>query len=121
MSKSPETLSRRECLTRGLSSLVTLPLGVAAASTPALAAEHPANRVSESEPTAQALGYVHDAAQADITKFPKRAGASGAQQFCSNCNFYTADAKAEWGPCIMFGNKLVRGQGWCNGWIAKTA
>ena len=121
MSNSPEILSRRDCLKRGLSSLVTLPLGFVAASTSVLAAENPATRVSESEPTAQALGYVHDAAQADITKFPKRAGASGAQQFCSNCNFFQADAQTEWGPCVMFGNKLVRGQGWCNGWVAKTA
>ena len=119
MPNHPETLSRRDCLKRGLSSLVVIPLGLTAASSSALAANHEAPKLSESDPAAQALGYVHDAAKADIKKFPKRAGANGAKQFCSNCRFFQADAKAEWGACQIFGQKLVSGPGWCNGWIAK--
>ena len=119
MPNHPETLNRRDCLKRGLSSLVAIPLGLAAASPLAFAANHEAPKLSESDPTAQALGYVRDAAQADMKTFPKRAGAEGAKQFCSNCRFFQAEASAEWGPCQIFGQKLVSGPGWCNGWVAK--
>jgi hypothetical protein len=121
MSTTPETLSRRDCLKRGLSSLVAIPIGLAAASLSAVAAGHTGPKLSESDPTAQALGYVHDATKADINKFPKRAGADGATQFCSTCRFFEAEADAEWGPCQIVGQKWVRGQGWCNGWIAKAS
>ena len=76
--------------------------------------------VAESDPLAQAMGYKADAIQVDIAKFPKRAGETGAKQFCHNCALYGADAESATGPCSIFQNKLVSGKGWCNAWVAKS-
>ncbi len=78
------------------------------------------DKVSESEPLAQAMGYVEDASRVDTAKFPKRAGEAGAKQFCNNCALYAGEAGSEFGPCSIFQNRLVAGQGWCNAWVAKT-
>lgn len=77
-------------------------------------------KVSEDDPTAVALGYVHDAASVDTSKFPKRAGEAGATQFCDNCSLYQAAEGEEWGKCSIFPGKLVKGAGWCNAWVAKA-
>jgi hypothetical protein len=116
---APESLSRRDCLLRGLTSLVAIPVCLAVAGPSVATAAPPANALSEDNPTAKALGYVADATKTDIKKFPKRAGANGANQFCSTCQFYQANAKAEWGPCAIFPNQVVSGQGWCNSWVVK--
>ena len=76
--------------------------------------------VAESEPLAQAMGYVTDASKADTTKFPKRAGEAGAKQFCHNCALYAGEADSESAPCSIFQNRLVSGAGWCNAWVAKS-
>ena len=74
----------------------------------------------EKDPKAEALGYRNDAAKVDTAKFPKRAGEAGAKQFCHNCALYGADADSASGPCSIFQNKLVAGNGWCNAWVAKS-
>ncbi len=76
--------------------------------------------VAESEPLAQAMGYVADASKVDTTKFPKRAGEAGAKQFCHNCALYAGEADSESAPCSIFQNRLVAGAGWCNAWVAKA-
>ncbi|HET6564908.1 MAG TPA: high-potential iron-sulfur protein [Xanthomonadales bacterium] len=76
--------------------------------------------VAESEPLAQAMGYVEDASKTDTAKFPKRAGEAGAKQFCHNCALYAGDASSETAPCSIFQNRLVAGAGWCNAWVAKS-
>jgi hypothetical protein len=76
--------------------------------------------VTESEPLAQAMGYVEDATKTDTAKFPKRAGEAGAKQFCDNCALYAGDAGSESAPCSIFQNRLVTGKGWCNAWVAKS-
>lgn len=76
--------------------------------------------VSESEPLAQAMGYVTDATKVDTTKFPKRAGEAGANQFCYTCALYAGEADSESAPCSIFQNRLVAGKGWCNAWVAKS-
>ena len=76
--------------------------------------------VSESEPLAQAMGYVTDATKADTTKFPKRAGEAGAKQFCHNCALYAGEPDSASAPCSIFQNRLVSGGGWCNAWVAKS-
>lgn len=78
------------------------------------------DEVSEDEPLAQAMGYVKDASKVDTTKFPKRAGEEGAKQFCHNCALYAGEADSETAPCSIFQNRLVRGAGWCNAWVAKS-
>jgi hypothetical protein len=76
--------------------------------------------VVETEPLAQAMGYVTDASRVDTAKFPKRAGEAGAQQFCHNCALFAGEADAEQAPCSIFQNRLVAGAGWCNAWVAKA-
>ena len=78
------------------------------------------DEVTEDEPLAQAMGYVKDASTVDTAKFPKRAGDEGAKQFCYNCALFAGEADAETAPCSIFQNRLVRGQGWCNAWVAKS-
>ena len=79
-----------------------------------------ADEVTEDEPLAQAMGYVADASTVDTTKFPKRAGDEGAKQFCNNCALYAGSADDEVAPCSIFQNRLVKGAGWCNAWVAKS-
>lgn len=78
------------------------------------------DKVAESEPLAQAMGYVEDASKVDTAKFPKRAGDAGANQFCNNCALYAGDPDSESAPCSIFQNRLVSGTGWCNAWVAKS-
>ncbi len=77
-----------------------------------------ADKVTEDDPTAVALGYLHDASKVDTAKWAKRAGDAGAKQFCNNCALYV-DQGDGWGACSIFQGRLVNGQGWCNAWIAK--
>lgn len=79
-----------------------------------------ADEVSAEEPLAQAMGYSPDAANVDTAKFPKRAGEAGANQFCHNCALYAGTADDATAPCSIFQNRLVRGEGWCNAWVAKS-
>ncbi len=78
------------------------------------------DEVAADEALAQAMGYVLDAATVDTAKFPKRAGEAGANQFCKNCALYAGTADDETAPCSIFQNRLVRGAGWCNAWVAKS-
>jgi hypothetical protein len=79
-----------------------------------------ADEVTEEEPLAQAMGYKKDASTVDTAKFPKRAGDAGGNQFCHNCALYGGSAEDETAPCSIFQNRLVRGAGWCNAWVAKA-
>ena len=65
--------------------------------------------LTESDPTAKALGYVEDAGKVDKTKFPAyKAGAR-----CATCNFFQGKPGDEYGPCQIFPGKAVAGKGWC--------
>lgn len=79
-----------------------------------------ADEVPEDDPLAKAMGYFKDASAVDTAMFPKRAGEEGAKQFCYNCQLYVGEADAETAPCSIFQNRLVRGAGWCNAWVAKA-
>jgi hypothetical protein len=79
-----------------------------------------ADEVAEDEPLAQAMGYRMDATTVDTAKFPKRAGDAGANQFCNNCALYAGGAEDATAPCSIFQNRLVKGAGWCNAWVAKS-
>lgn len=113
--KNSRKLDRREFLKISIKAGGSA-LALTAISLPVLAQDV----VSESEPLAQAMGYVADASKVDTSKFPKRAGEAGAQQFCHNCALYAGDADAEFAPCSIFQNRLVAGKGWCNAWVAKS-
>lgn len=100
--------TRRRFLELGIGSLLLLPF---VGRLPA------AERLSEDDPAAQALGYRHDADNVDVAQFPKRAGPEGAAQLCANCRFLSGAPGEEWRPCSLFGNRLVNARGWCNSWL----
>ena len=75
-----------------------------------------APHVSESDPTAQALGYKEDATKVDKTKYARYV----AGQQCNNCAFYQGKATDPWAPCPMVGNKAVAAKGWCSAYSKKA-
>lgn len=108
---------RRQFLKLGLTSLAYLPLASIAYRT-VNAADLPL--VDEKDPSAVALGYVHDAADVDTAKFPKRTGDAGSKQFCYNCALYQGQGREGAAPCSIFPGKQVKAAGWCNAWVAKA-
>ncbi len=78
------------------------------------------DKVVETEPLAQAMGYAIDATTVDTAKFPKRAGEAGAKQFCHNCALFAGEPDSAFAPCSIFQNRLVANSGWCNAWVAKA-
>jgi High potential iron-sulfur protein len=70
------------------------------------------DKVSESDPTASALGYKMDA-----TKATNRKDASAV---CANCNLYSGKPGDADGACSIFGGKLVSAKGWCTAWVKKA-
>ncbi|MGB5734825.1 MAG: high-potential iron-sulfur protein [Thiohalocapsa sp.] len=70
------------------------------------------------DPTAIALKYKHDAAQADRAA-AARPGAPPEEQNCINCQFVQADS-GDWRPCTLFPGKLVAANGWCSSWTIKA-
>ncbi|MCC5884909.1 MAG: high-potential iron-sulfur protein [Gammaproteobacteria bacterium] len=87
----------------------------AAPAQPSPAAAMP--KLEESDATARALGYVHDANDVDASQQPRFQDG----QLCENCALYTPDSsdEADWGGCSIFPGKLVNAKGWCNAWVAK--
>jgi High potential iron-sulfur protein len=73
-------------------------------------------RVSESDPLAQALGYKEDAAKVDRAKYP----AFKPGEKCATCRFFQGAAGQPYGPCQIFSGKLVHSGGWCTSYNAKT-
>lgn len=81
-------------------------------STPAASGEMV--KIEESDATAKALSYVHDASTVDKSKHPRFA----AGQNCAGCAQYKANDADGWGGCAIFPGKLVADGGWCAGFIA---
>ncbi len=107
---------RRDFLKR--SSLAVTSIVLAARAADATAQQKPAAlpRLDEKDPTAAALGYVHDAAKADKKKF----ASWKPDQDCANCNLYQAKPTDAWGPCAIFPGKQVAAKGWCAAWVKKA-
>ncbi len=103
-------INRREFIATGAALWATALIPVVVRAEPA------APILQETDAIAVALGYKKDASAVDVVKYPKRAGAAGASQFCSNCRLYSAQADGL-GGCSAIPNKLVAGKGWCNAWI----
>jgi hypothetical protein len=75
--------------------------------------------VKEDDPLPKGLGYVHDATKAVRAD---KAGTKGADQLCSNCQFYVKSGelnKEEVGKCQLFPKGVVKAKGWCKSWIKK--
>jgi hypothetical protein len=73
-------------------------------------------RLDENDPQAQALGYVHEAVDADTTKYPQYV----AGQMCSICAQYQGGADEEWASCSIFPGRLVKSMGWCSVYVPKA-
>lgn len=85
---------------------------VGAAGLPAELRAQELPRLDESDPTARALNYAHDATTVDAAKrFEGR--------FCNNCVLYQGAADDDWAACSIFPGKLVAGKGWCSAWAPK--
>ncbi len=74
------------------------------------AARAQSTRLEESDPAAQKVGYVHDAARVDKARFTTYQ--SG--QNCAGCSLYQGDTGSAWGGCVLFGDRQVAAAGWCS-------
>ncbi|CAD6557563.1 high-potential iron-sulfur protein [Paraburkholderia sabiae] len=98
------TTTRREFIVAGLGSAVGM-------CTVLIASDARADeKLSESDPAAQAVGYVSVAAKVDKARFPNYA----AGQTCNNCSLFQGNPTDAWGGCTLFGTKQVAGGGWCS-------
>ncbi len=73
-------------------------------------------QLSEDDPTATAMKYVHDASKVDASTRPNPA----AEQNCANCALIQGADGDEWRPCPIFPGKLVASAGWCSVWAPKA-
>ena len=73
-------------------------------------------KLEESDPTAQALKYVHDASSVDPASRPNPAP----EQTCANCALIQGADGDAWRPCQIFPGKLVDANGWCSVWAPKA-
>jgi High potential iron-sulfur protein len=103
------SLSRRAFIENG--AVLIAVIGVCDAAWSAASAD----MLSESDPTAVALGYKANASSVDKAKFAQYA--SG--QSCSNCALYQGAAGSSSGPCPIFAGKTVSAQGWCASYAKK--
>ena len=105
---APALATRRRFIKISVAGLAATPFAAALFSGAAQAVD----TLSESDPTAVALGY-----KADATKAPARKDTTAT---CSNCSLYSGKPGAANGPCAAFGGKLVSAKGWCNAWAKKA-
>jgi hypothetical protein len=78
---------------------------------------HAQERVTEDDELAQQLGYKEDASEVDPNEWPDYQEG----HTCANCQLYRGEEGAEWGPCDIFGGRLVSAKGWCMSWLEKEA
>ena len=72
-------------------------------------------KLEVNDPAALALGYVENAAAADVKKYPAHVpGAS-----CDNCLQLKGAPGNRYRPCGLFPGKLVSVSGWCSGWTPE--
>ena len=110
MSQTSTDLQRRRVLALAAASVVAVPLASLATRGSAIASELP--RLSEDDPTAKALSYVHDAANA-------QAGKRKDGTYCKNCNLIKGNEGA-WRGCAICPGKAVNADGWCAGWVGRV-
>ena len=100
------TASRRRFLTTVGSATALSAIGIRV-----VAADLP--KLDESEPSAVAFKYVHDASTvAESVRAQK-------DRYCYNCSLYAGSEEDEWAACAIFPGKAVAGQGWCSVWAPK--
>ncbi|MDE1894043.1 MAG: high-potential iron-sulfur protein [Xanthomonadaceae bacterium] len=102
MSNGKEIESRRRFLKIAAGTTVAAAF---AGGLPGLARAADLPPLSESDPTAKALGYVENAGK--TANAARKAGDD-----CSNCQFYSGGPTGR-GPCKLFPGKSVNAKGWC--------
>lgn len=75
-------------------------------------------QVSESDPTARALGFHHDSKQTDFTLYMDRKKPSAKNQVCKHCIQFTK-LNDGWGKCNIISAGIVSSSGWCSAWTSK--
>ena len=119
-------VNRRSFIKLSVMGLAAAPLGHLLTSTSVQAAsiqregskEIP--KVDMDDVQAKALHYVENA-----TKAPRKSDT----QFCHNCNLYSGQDGAQWGPCAIFSYRVnqyqqtlvVSAAGWCKSWGPRAA
>jgi High potential iron-sulfur protein len=99
---------------RAMVKTLGLAAGVAAmTSRPARGADPP--HLDVKDPTAVALGYVENAAQVDVKKYPDFVQGTN----CENCLQLQGTAGNNYRPCSLFPGKLVSVSGWCKSWTPE--
>lgn len=73
-------------------------------------------KLSEDDPQAKNLAYVHNADDVIASEQPRYKPG----QACSNCQLYQGTADAEWAGCPLFAGKRVKGTGWCNAYAPRS-
>jgi len=71
--------------------------------------------VDASSNKAKALRYAENGADVPAETRVDKGDTKGADQFCTNCQFYS-----EGGKCALFPGKLVKEKGWCVSWSLKA-
>ncbi len=64
-------------------------------------------KVNPDDPTVKSLNYTHQSADAN--------------KLYSGCQFYSDPSAAEWGPCVIFSDKVMNANGACNSWFKRAA
>jgi hypothetical protein len=93
----------------------TLALGAAAALAAGQTPAAETKKLDVKDPAAVSLGYVENAAQVDVKKYPTYVKGSS----CENCLQLQGSAGNNYRPCSIFPGKLVSVSGWCSGWAAE--
>jgi len=74
-----------------------------------------AKKLDVNDPAAKALGYVEEAKQVDLKKYPSFVKGSN----CENCLQLQGTAGSRYRPCAAFGGRLVSIDGWCASWTPE--
>jgi len=111
----PTSTGRRRFIRLIATSIAAVPTGGALLNVRSLSAQEMPN-LPEDDPAAFALGYVHDASDVDVSKYPRYEPG----QVCANCQQWQGEADIEWARCAIFPGKRVRNAGWCSVWIQKV-
>jgi hypothetical protein len=72
-------------------------------------------RLDVKDPAAIAVGYVENAAQVDVKKYPEFIQGSN----CENCLQLQGSPGNTYRPCSLFPGKVVSVGGWCKAWTPE--
>lgn len=108
------TFTRRRLLKLSTAAAVAIPTSHVLLTNPVFADDLP--QLELNNPTAMALGYVHDTTTVDKAANPNHS----ADQVCANCLLVQGSDGDEWRPCAIFPGKAVNANGWCKSWAKKA-